>query len=109
MVVTSLLDHLALQSQLQVAIKLKDWSEFTDNLLKFNNLKLLDGKSDISKDKMKKLVKKNYDIYDANRKLKETEDSIQEGIEDLKVIEKEVKETLKRKSQKSKSTAKDKS
>jgi hypothetical protein len=109
LVVTSLLDHLELQSQLQVAIKLKDWSEFTDNLLKFNNLKLLDGKGDISKDKMKKFVKKNYDIYDTNRKLKETEASTQEGIEDLKVIEKEVKEILKRKSQTSKSTAKNKS
>jgi hypothetical protein len=109
LVVTSLLDHLEIQSQLQVAIKLKDWSEFTDNLIKFNKLKLLDGNGDISKDEMEKIVKKNYYIYDANRKLKETEASTQEGIEDLKVIEKEVKEILKRKSQTSKSKAKDKS
>jgi len=103
LVVNSLLDHLELQSQLQVAIKLKDWSDFTDNLIKFNKLKPLDGKGGVSNNDMQTIVKNNYDIYDAKRKDTEKEIATKEAIEDLKNIEKEVKEILRKKRQTPKS------
>lgn len=96
LLVNSLLDHLELQSQLQVAIKLEEWSEFTDNLIKFNRLQLLEGKGGISHNSMKKIVKKDYKIFDKKRKEEENERAKREAVEDLKKIEKEVKEILKK-------------
>lgn len=94
LLVNSLLDHLELQSQLQVAIKLEEWSDFTDNLIKFNKFQLLEGKGSVSKNVMNKIVKKDYKIFDSKRKEEEKEKSKKEAIEDLKKIQQEVKEIL---------------
>jgi hypothetical protein len=95
LLVNSLLDHLELQSNLQVAIKLEEWSEFTDKLIEFNRLQVLEGRGKISHNSMKKIVKKDYKIFNNKRKEEEKEKAKKEAIEDLKKIEKEIKNILK--------------
>jgi hypothetical protein len=102
LLINSLLDHLELQSQLQVAIKLQDWNEYTENLIKFNKMPPLEGKGSMSNNNMKTIIKKDYKIFDGKRKQIEKEKAEKEAIEDLKEIEKEVKELLKKRKQNTK-------
>jgi hypothetical protein len=88
------------QHNLQVAIKLQDWNEYTENLIKFNKMPPLEDKGNISNNKMKIIVKKDYKIFDGKRKQIEKEKAEKEAIEDLKEIEKEVKELLKKRRKK---------
>jgi inorganic pyrophosphatase/exopolyphosphatase len=59
----------------------------------------LEGKGSMSNNNMKTIIKKDYKIFDGKRKQIEKEKAEKEAIEDLKEIEKEVKELLKKRKQ----------
>ncbi len=94
--VNSLLDYLERQTEMEKAITLKDWEIYTDKLISFNEYPVLQNGGTISHDKMQKITESDYEIFDNNRKKIIKKEAEKEAIEDLKVIEKEVKEILKR-------------
>jgi hypothetical protein len=108
LVVNQLLDYLEMQTLKNIPITLNEWRDFTDKLILFLDLKLLNDKGGISNNAMKSIIKKDYKIFDKKRKENEREKAKKEAIEDLKKIQKEVKEILgKRKAVMKESNAKE--
>jgi len=97
--VNQLLDYLENQILREKAMTLQDWANYTDRLIKFNDYKLLQNAGTISQQKMTEITAKDFDIFDDKRRQIEKEKAEKEAIEDLKEIEKEVKELLKKSKQ----------
>lgn len=67
------------------------WRENVDRIIAFNDKKLLKNKGSISNAQMEKMVEKVYLKFDIKRKLHEAKQADIEDLEELKVLEKEVK------------------
>jgi len=68
------------------------WRENTDRILAMNDLKLLPHKGSISHEEMKAQAEKAYEEFDARRKKTEAAQADRDEWEELKEIEKAVKE-----------------
>ncbi|MEN9781989.1 MAG: hypothetical protein RL208_139 [Pseudomonadota bacterium] len=94
--VDQLLDHLEDQITNEKTMTLKDWELYTDELIEFKRYKLLKNAGSISSEDMKTRIDNDYKVFDDNRKNKEKEKAEKEALEDIKEIEKEVANILKK-------------
>lgn len=95
--VNLLLEYLENQTLRNLAITIAEWKEKTDKLIAFNDYKVLKNAGNIRHETMEKIVEEKYEEFDKNRKIKEEEEAKKEAINDLRIIEKEVKKLLKSK------------
>lgn len=67
------------------------WRENIDRIIEFNDKKLLTNRGSISKEQMEKMVEKVYMEFDTKRKLQEVKQADIEDLQDLKILEDEIK------------------
>lgn len=67
------------------------WRENIDRIIEFNDKKLLTNRGNISKEQMEKMVEKVYLEFDTKRKLQEVKQADTEDLQDLKILEDEIK------------------
>lgn len=67
------------------------WRENIDRIIEFNDKKLLTNRGSISKEQMEKMVEKVYMEFDTKRKLQEVKQADAEDLQDLKILEDEIK------------------
>ncbi|SDH58309.1 virulence RhuM family protein [Myroides phaeus] len=67
------------------------WRENIDRIIEFNDKKLLTNRGSISKEQMEKMVEKVYLEFDTKRKLQEVKQADAEDLQDLKILEDEIK------------------
>lgn len=72
-------------------ITMNFWKENVNKIIEFNDKKLLTGKGAISNVQMEKMVEKVYLQFEANRKLKESQQADEEDLNVLKFLEEEIK------------------
>lgn len=67
------------------------WRENVDRIIEFNDKKLLTNRGSISNAQMEKMVEKVYQDFDTKRKQQEAQQADIEDLQDLKILEEEVK------------------
>jgi len=95
--VNQLLEYLEGQTLQNRAITIAEWQGKTDKIIELNDYKILHNAGSVKSDTMKKMVGEKYEVFDKSRKLKEEEEAKKEALNDLRKIENEVKELLKKK------------
>lgn len=71
------------------------WRENVDRIIGFNDKKLLENRGSISNAQMEKMVEKVYLEFDTKRKVLEAKEADAEDLQDLKILESEVKKRKK--------------
>ena len=67
------------------------WRENVDRIIEFNDKKLLTNRGSISNAQMEKMVERVYQDFDTKRKQQEAQQADIEDLQDLKILEEEVK------------------
>jgi len=67
------------------------WRENVDRIIEFNDKKLLTGRGSVSNAQMEKMVAKVYQEFDTKRKKQAAKQADAEDLEDLKLLEEELK------------------
>ena len=67
------------------------WKENVDKILELNDKSILQNKGSISNEQMEKMIENAYQAFDAKRKSDEAIKSDKEDLNDLKVLEQELK------------------
>jgi hypothetical protein len=89
--VTIFLETAELRVKDKIDITMSFWRENVDKVLRFNDKAVLNGAGRISKDKMKEVVTQTYQNFDQRRKKFETEQADLNDLEEIKTIEKALK------------------
>lgn len=71
------------------------WRENVDRIIEFNDKKLLTGRGSVSNAQMEKMVAKVYQEFDTKRKKQAAKQADAEDLEDLKLLEEELKKRKK--------------
>ena len=82
--VTLFLDTAELRVKDQIPLSLNFWKEEADNVIQFSRKPLLDNAGSISHEEMKKNATKQYETFDAHRKIEEAKLA---DLEDQKALE----------------------
>lgn len=67
------------------------WRQNVDRIIEFNEKKLLPDKGSISNVQMEKMIERVYQKFDTQRKKREAEQADAEDLQDLKILEEEVR------------------
>lgn len=87
---TMYLDHAQLQAERREAMTLKDWIAQTDKFIQFNDYPVLDNPGRVTTAAAKRHAEERYEIYDRARKKELEGVELQQQIEDMQRIEKEI-------------------
>jgi hypothetical protein len=89
--VTVFLETAELRAKNRKDITMDFWRNNVDRIIEFNDKKLLTKKGTISNAQMEKMIERVYIEFDAKRKRQEAEQADAEDLQDLKILEDEVK------------------
>lgn len=67
------------------------WRENVDKIIEFNDKELLTGRGSVSNEQMEASLKKVYHEFDTTRKQEEAAQADADDLQELKVLEEEVK------------------
>lgn len=87
---TMYLDYAQLQAERRKEMTLKDWIEQTDKFIQFNDYPVLDNPGRVTTAAAKRRAEERYEIYDRARKKELEGAELQQQIEDMQRIEKEI-------------------
>jgi hypothetical protein len=90
-IVTMFLDFAEDRVSQRKHLTLADWQGNVDRFISFNERPLLDNAGKISRKKMEQIVRDRYDTFDRNRREQDALAADAEDLEELKVIEADVK------------------
>lgn len=76
-------------------LTLKDWREYVDKFMAFNEQPLLNHAGRISREQMKKIAHQRYDTFDQNRKAEEAKQIDAKEMAELEMLEKRLEESKK--------------
>jgi len=85
------LETAELQAKGRKDLTMKFWRENIDGIITYNKKNLLMGAGSVSNKQMEMIVEKVYDEFNEKRKRYELEQADKEELEELKMIEKEIK------------------
>jgi len=91
--VTIFLEVAELQAKGRKDITMKFWRENVDGIITFNKKKLLVGKGSVSNEQMEKAVESVYEDFNEKRKHFELQQADTEDLEELKLLEQQLKKT----------------
>ena len=94
LLVNLLLDHMETQAEREIPMTIDDWKQETEDIIRVSKYPLLQNCGNISHEKMKELVEKDYNDFNLERKNKELEEAREEAIAESR---KEVIEFIKNK------------
>lgn len=72
-------------------LTMRYWRDNLDKIIDFNDFTVLDNTGKISHKAMEKLVRTQYDVFDAKRKKQEAKEADRLDLEDLKALENKIK------------------
>ena len=87
---TMYLDYAQMQAERREAMTLRDWIEQTDKFIQFNEYPVLDNPGRVTMAAAKRHAEERYEIYDRARKKELEGDELQQQIEDMQRIEREI-------------------
>lgn len=76
-------------------LTLKDWREYVDKFMAFNEQPLLNHAGQISREQMKKIAHQRYDTFDQSRKADEAKQVDAQEIAELEALEKRLEQNKK--------------
>lgn len=94
LLVNLLLDHMETQAEREIPMTIDDWKQETEDIIRVSKYPLLQNCGNISHEKMKELITKDYNDFNFKRKQKELEEAREEAIAESR---KEVIEFIKNK------------
>jgi hypothetical protein len=89
--VTIFLEVAEFQAKEHRQVSMRFWHENVDDIIKFNRKALLTGKGSVSNAQMEEFVEQVYDRFDVRRKSTELAEADSADLEELKMLEKEIK------------------
>ncbi len=93
--VTIFLEVAELQAKDRKQVKMEFWHENVDDIIKFNKKALLVGKGSVSNAQMEKFVEQVYEKFNQKRKTVELEQADLADLQELKMLEDEIKRVKK--------------